>query len=154
MAADSAAFGAFVAYASSKVHAADGPLAGLRVAVKDNIRVDGLPFTAGLPMYRGRVASRDATAVRLIREAGAQIVGVTCTDAAGLGVATPAVTNPASPDHIAGGSSGGAAAAVAAGDADLGLGTDTGGSVRIPAACCRIYGFKPSHGRVSTDGVW
>ena len=79
---------------------------------------------------------------------------MTRSDAAGFGVVTPDVKNPVWPDRIAGGSSGGSAAAVAAGLADIGLGTDTGGSTRIPAACCGLFGFKPSHGRIPLDGVW
>ena len=131
-----------------------GPLAGLTVAVKDNIAVAGQPFTAGLPLFASRVAQTDAAAVRRLKQAGARVVGVTRTDAGGLGVTTPEVKNPVLPGHVVGGSSGGSAAAVAAGLADIGLGTDTGGSVRIPAACCGLYGFKPSHGRVPLDGVW
>ena len=125
-------FGAFVAMASD-APAGAGPLWALRVAVKDNIAVGGLPFTAGHPLFASRIAETDASAVRRLREAGARIVGVTRTDA---------------------GSSGGSAAAVAAGLADVALGTDTGGSVRIPAACTGLIGFKPTRGRIATDGVW
>ncbi|HYC37206.1 MAG TPA: amidase [Usitatibacter sp.] len=126
----------------------------MRVAVKDNIAVAGQPFTAGLPMFASRVAQADAAVVARLRAAGASIVGVTATDSGGLGVATPEVINPLAPELIAGGSSGGSAAAVASGIADVALGTDTGGSVRIPAACCGVFGFKPSHGRVPATGVW
>src|SRR6266852_3751861 len=136
-------FGAFVAF-TPDAPAGAGPLAGLRVAVKDNIAVAGLPFTAG----------HDAPAVRQLRDAGARIVGVTRTDAGGFGVSTPVVKNPAAPGRTVGGSSGGSAAAVAAGLADVALGTDTGGSVRIPAACTGLIGFKPTRGRIATDGVW
>jgi Asp-tRNA(Asn)/Glu-tRNA(Gln) amidotransferase A subunit family amidase len=79
---------------------------------------------------------------------------VTRTDAGGFGVTTPEVENPAAPALTVGGSSGGSAAAVAAGLADVALGTDTGGSVRIPAACTGLIGFKPTRGRIATDGVW
>jgi Asp-tRNA(Asn)/Glu-tRNA(Gln) amidotransferase A subunit family amidase len=134
--------------------ALSGPLADLRLAVKDNIAVEGEPFTAGLPLFAERRADKDASCVVRLKEAGARLVGMTRTDAAGFGVVTPEVINPVWPDRIAGGSSGGSAAAVAAGLADIGLGTDTGGSTRIPAACCGIFGFKPSHGRIPIDGVW
>lgn len=131
-----------------------GSLSGLRLAVKDNISVEGEPFTAGLPLFLDRRAERDAPCVSRLRSAGARFVGMTRTDAAGFGVVTPEVSNPVWPGHIAGGSSGGSAAAVAAGLADIGLGTDTGGSTRIPAACCGIFGFKPSQGRISLEGIW
>jgi Asp-tRNA(Asn)/Glu-tRNA(Gln) amidotransferase A subunit family amidase len=147
-------FGAFVALMDDRSPALPGPLAGVRVAVKDNIAVAGLPFTAGNPVFARRVAAPDAQAVTRLRAAGARIVGVTTTDAGGFGVTTPGVTNPAFPALVAGGSSGGSAAAVAAGLADIGLGTDTGGSVRIPAACCGLFAFKPSRGAVPLDGVW
>lgn len=147
-------FGAFVAVGVDAVPGGAGTLSGMRVAVKDNIAVAGLPFTAGHDLFAARVASDSATAVQRLRAAGARVVGVTRTDAGGFGVTTPGVDNPLLPGHSAGGSSGGAAAAVAAGLADIGLGTDTGGSVRIPAACCGLFGFKPSQGAVPADGVW
>lgn len=146
-------FGAFVARAAP-VPAAEGPLSGLRLAVKDNIAVKGEPFTAGLPLFADRRGDRDAPCVARLKEAGAQFVGMTQTDSAGFGVVTPDVSNPVWPGRIVGGSSGGSAAAVAADLADIGLGTDTGGSTRIPAACCGIFGFKSSHGRIPLDGVW
>ena len=146
-------FGAFVAIAAD-APAGAGPLSALRVAVKDNIAVSGLPFTAGHPLFASRIAETDASAVRRLRAAGARIVGVTRTDAGGFGVTTPEVENPAAPALTVGGSSGGSAAAVAAGLADVALGTDTGGSVRIPAACTGLIGFKPTRGRIATDGVW
>lgn len=131
----------------------EGPLAGVRLAIKDNIAVEGLKWTAGLPLYANRIAERDAACVAILRRAGATIVGTTVTDSAGFGMMTPGVGNPIAPGRTAGGSSGGSAAAVAGGLADLALGTDTGGSVRVPAACCGIYGLKPTYGRVSVDGV-
>lgn len=147
-------FGAFVAVRPDQSFVQESPLHGSWLAVKDNICVAGLPHTAGHPMFAQRVAPADAEAVSRLRAAGARVLGVTHTDAGGFGVTTPGVLNPANPALIVGGSSGGSAAAVAAGLADIGLGTDTGGSVRIPAACCGLYAFKPSAGRVPLDGVW
>lgn len=146
-------FGAFVAVAP--VHGrADGVLAGLDLCVKDNIAVKDQPFTAGHPLFAERRGLATAPAVERLLQAGARMVGMTRTDSGGFGVTSPGVENPAFPGHTVGGSSGGAAAAVAAGLADLGLGTDTGGSIRIPAACTGLFGFKPSVGRVPTEGVW
>jgi len=122
--------------------------------VKDNIAVKDEPFTAGLALFADRRADRDAACVTRLKQAGANFVGMTRTDAAGFGVVTPDVMNPVWPQRVAGGSSGGSAVAVAAGFADIGLGTDTGGSARIPAACCGLFGFKPSHGIIPLDGVW
>ncbi|MEN3293241.1 MAG: aspartyl-tRNA(Asn)/glutamyl-tRNA(Gln) amidotransferase subunit [Burkholderiales bacterium] len=147
-------FGAFVAVRPDPSFVRAAPLRGAWLAVKDNISVAGLPFTAGLPVFAKRIATEDAEAVRRLRLAGGRVAGVTQTDAAGFGVTTPAVTNPMAPGLAVGGSSGGSAAAVAAGLADIGLGTDTGGSVRIPAACCSLFAFKPTHGLVPLDGVW
>jgi Asp-tRNA(Asn)/Glu-tRNA(Gln) amidotransferase A subunit family amidase len=147
------AFGAFVSRVA-RPKPTNGPLADLRLAVKDNIAVKGQPFTAGLPLFAERRADRDAACIEILQDAGACFVGMTRCDAAGFGVVTPDVKNPLWPDRIAGGSSGGSAAAVAAGLADVGLGTDTGGSTRIPAACCGLFGFKPSHGRIPLDGIW
>ena len=130
-----------------------GPLSGLRLAVKDNIAVAGLKWTAGLPLFADRVATSDARCVATLRAAGATISGTVATDAAGFGMMTPGVTNPLATDRTAGGSSGGSAAAVAAGLADIALGTDTAGSVRVPAACCGLYGLKPTFGRIPVDGV-
>ncbi len=126
----------------------------MRVAVKDNIAVAGMLYTAGLPRFAGRIASADATVVSLLRRAGFTVAMTTETDAGGFGVATPRVVNPVTPERIAGGSSGGSAAAVARGEVEAALGTDTGGSVRIPAACCGLFGFKPTHGRIPSEGVW
>ena len=132
-----------------------GPLSGLRVAVKDNIAVARAalhcrPSAIRRSYRRGRTHGRCGDCAR----AGARIVGVTRTDAGGFGVTTPEVENPAAPGCTVGGSSGGSAAAVAAGLADVALGTDTGGSVRIPAACTGLIGFKPTRGRIGNDGVW
>ena len=146
-------FGAFLTrYPEASGQA--GPLQHLRLAVKDNIAVKGEPFTAGLPLYADRIATETAPAVNRLLDAGARFVGMTRTDAGGFGVTTPHVKNPALPGRVVGGSSGGGAAALAADLADIALGTDTGGSVRIPAACCGLVGFKPSHGLIPLEGVW
>jgi Asp-tRNA(Asn)/Glu-tRNA(Gln) amidotransferase A subunit family amidase len=146
-------FGAFLRHCPDSP-GTGGPLSDLRLAVKDNIAVKGQPFTAGLPLFANRIADTDAVSVRRLLKAGARFVGVTRTDAGGFGVTAPDVLNPVFPGHIVGGSSGGSAAAVAAGLAEIGLGTDTGGSVRIPAACSALLGFKPTHDRIPRDGTW
>lgn len=131
----------------------DLPLAGLMVAVKDNIDTVPAICSAGLPHLDGYRPERDAEIVATLRRSGAVITGVTRTDSGAFGVTTPLVKSPNFPDRIAGGSSGGSAAAVAAGLCDVALGTDTGGSIRIPAACCGVFGFKPTTGSVSLDGI-
>ena len=136
-----------------------GPLAGVPVAVKDLMHVKGYPMTCGTKALPGDESSSDAQAVAKLRAAGALIVGTTNLHELAYGVtsANPHfghVANPAAPGHIPGGSSGGSGAAVAAGLSAIALGTDTGGSIRIPAACCSIVGFKGTHEAVSRAGVW
>ncbi|MFI1912138.1 allophanate hydrolase [Nocardia sp. NPDC020380] len=136
---------------------ATGPLAGLRLAVKDNVDVAGLPTTAACPAY-AYVPEQDAGAVAALRAAGAVVVGKTNMDqfATGLvGTRSPygVVENAIRPGYISGGSSSGSAAAVAAGEADIAIGTDTAGSGRVPAALHGIVGIKPTLGAVSTAGV-
>jgi allophanate hydrolase len=133
------------------------PLAGLTVAVKDNIDVAGLPTTCGCPAFAYEPA-RDAECVARLRAAGAVIAGKTNMDqfATGLvGTRSPhgAVPDIRHPERVGGGSSSGSAAAVAAGEVDCALGTDTAGSGRVPAAFQQIVGAKPSFGRVPTGGV-
>jgi allophanate hydrolase len=133
------------------------PLAGRTLAVKANVDVAGLRTTAACPSF-GRVAAVSATVVRRLEAAGAVVVGVTNLDqfATGLvGTRSPygICPNPRWPDLVAGGSSSGSAAAVAAGLVDLGLGTDTAGSGRVPAAANGIVGLKPTRGWLSTAGV-
>lgn len=132
---------------------------GLRVAIKDNIDIEGLATTAGSRAFLSRPpAAQNATAVQRLLEAGCRIVGKTKLHELAFGVTgindafgTPA--NPRFPDLVPGGSSSGSAAAVAAGLADIAIGTDTGGSIRIPAACCGVFGLKPTFGRLPRDGV-
>ena len=139
--------------------AADGD--GARLAVKDCIDVEGLPTTVGCPVIaeRARPAGQDAAVVAAVRRSGAQIVGKTnltelCWSAGGTNSWSGTPVNPADPQRLPGGSSSGSAVAVAAGEADTALGTDTGGSVRIPAACCGVVGLKTSWGRVPVQGVY
>ena len=131
---------------------------GMPVAVKANIAVAGLPLTAGISAYRARLASADATCVARLRAAGAIIIGLTNMDEGALGGTTDnpwsgRTDNPRTRGFTAGGSSGGSAAAVAAGFCTAALGTDTIGSIRIPASYCGVFGHKPARGSVPTDGV-
>ena len=135
-----------------------GPLDGIPVALKDNIDLAGVPTSNGFGGPPWRVPARDAEVVRRLRAAGAVILGKLNMHEGALGATTDnphfgASINPHCPGYTPGGSSGGSAAAVAAGLCVAALGTDTGGSVRIPAAYCGVVGLKPSHGLVSTGGV-
>ena len=131
-----------------------GPLHGRPVAVKDLVDVAGVVTAAGSPKLAANRAERDAPVVERLRQAGAVIVGKTRTHEFAYGVLTPGTVNPWDERRIAGGSSGGSAAAVAAGLVNLAVGSDTAGSVRIPAACCGVVGLKPTWGAVPTGGVW
>lgn len=138
--------------------ARDGPLGDLTIGVKANIAVAGLPWTAGLAAYRTRRAGHDAKTVAYLRDAGAAILGTLNMEEAALGAATRNphygwTHNPHALDRTPGGSSGGSGAAVAAGLCDAALGSDTMGSVRIPAAYCGVYAFKPANVAVSRDGL-
>jgi aspartyl-tRNA(Asn)/glutamyl-tRNA(Gln) amidotransferase subunit A len=132
---------------------------GIRLAVKDLFDTAGLTTTYGSVVYADHVPEKSAEAVARLEAAGYANVGKTNLHefAYGITSANPhygAVPNPAYPGRMAGGSSGGSAAALAAGLADAALGTDSGGSIRIPAACCGVLGFKPTFGLVSLEGVF
>src|SRR2546425_597506 len=132
-----------------------GPLTGLTFAAKDLFDVAGHPTGGGNPDWARQhpVPTRHAWAVQRLLDAGATLIGKTVTDEVSLGIlgenpfdGTP--LNPKAPDRVPGGSSSGSASAVAQGLCDVALGTDTGGSVRVPASFCGLYGIRPTHGRL------
>lgn len=135
------------------------PLEGLPVVVKDLIDTGGLRTTYGSRVFAGHVPSRDAEIVRALRANGALIIGKGATHEFGWGITTESeyfgpTRNPWALDRVPGGSSGGAAAALAAGFAPLAIGTDTGGSIRIPAGWCGVCGLKPTYGRLPATGAF
>ncbi len=139
---------------------ASGPLDGRRVGIKDLIDIAGHHTGCGNPRWRDThpVAAVNAVVVDLLLHAGASVVGKTITDELAFSIigenacyGTP--LNPRAPERVPGGSSSGSASAVAQGECDVGIGTDTTGSVRVPAANCGLVGMRPSHGRVSLAGV-
>ncbi|WP_431511920.1 amidase [Variovorax sp. DAIF25] len=135
-----------------------GPLHGMPVAIKDLIDIAGQPTTQGSALYLEHVAHDDAACVRQLRAAGAVPVGKTTLHEFAYGATGDrsvhgAARNPHAPARMSGGSSGGSAVAVAAGMVPLALGTDTAGSVRVPAALCGVAGFKPAWGAISCEGV-
>src|SRR5215471_12709045 len=137
-----------------------GPLSGLTFAAKDLFDVAGHPTGGGNPDWErsNPVPTRHGWAVQRLLDAGATLIGKTITDEVSLGIVgenafygTP--VNPRAPGRVPGGSSSGSAAAVAAGLCDTALGTDTGGSVRVPASFCGLYGIRPTHGRLPLAGM-
>jgi amidase len=154
-------FGAFVPGPRTRLGPTGaGPLDGLTFVAKDLIDIAGTVTGGGNPDWHGQQtpAATSAVVVQRLLQAGAAMVGKTVTDELAFSLegenehyGTP--INPRCPERLPGGSSSGSAVAVAAGLADLGLGTDTGGSVRVPASFCGLYGFRPTHGRVSLKGV-
>jgi aspartyl-tRNA(Asn)/glutamyl-tRNA(Gln) amidotransferase subunit A len=131
----------------------DRPLAGIPVGIKDIIDVAGMPTTASSKVLRGNIAGRDAPVVALLRQAGAVVIGKTNTHEFAYGYVTSPTTNPWDEGRIPGGSSGGSAAAVAVADCFGALGSDTGGSIRVPAALCGVTGLKPRQGILPMEGI-
>ncbi|MGP3968078.1 amidase family protein [Streptomyces sp. 6N223] len=140
--------------------ASSGPLARTRLAVKDLFAVAGHPIGAGNPAFLAEATPepRHAAAVQRLLDAGADAVGIAHTDEfafslAGANAHYGIPPNPAAPGRITGGSSSGPASAVASREADLGLGTDTAGSIRVPASYCGLYGWRPTHGTIPSEGL-
>jgi aspartyl-tRNA(Asn)/glutamyl-tRNA(Gln) amidotransferase subunit A len=136
-----------------------GPLAGVPFVVKDLFDSAGVPTAYGSPMFAGHTPSADATVVSNVRAAGAIMLGKSQTHEFAWGITSVNTLmgtshNPWDPVRISGGSSGGSAVALAAHYVPIAIGSDTGGSIRVPSGYCGTVGFKPSYGRLSTEGVW
>lgn len=157
--ADPAALDAAAAAAARRLHdGASMPLMGVPVAVKDLMQVAGFPQTNGTGGPKPAPATQDAAAVARLRDAGALVIGMTNLHEFAYGITSENphhgwVVNPRRPGHTPGGSSGGSAAAVAAGIVRIAIGTDTAGSIRLPASCCGVVGFKPTFDAVPRDGA-
>ncbi len=136
------------------LHGASSPLYGLPVAVKDLIDTKGIETCYGSEIFAGHIPTRDASVVTRIKKSGGFIFGKTVTHEFALGLVSHPTKNPWDTQRIPGGSSGGSAAAVAAGEALFALGSDTGGSIRIPASMCGVTGLKPTYGRIPCNGVF
>lgn len=148
----------YTSVADTPISPTTGPLAGLPLAVKDNILVQGLPTTASSNVLREYQPHYEATLWRQVAAAGGSVIGKTNLDAWAHGSSTETsdfgpTKNPLNPEYVPGGSSGGSAAAVAADACIAAIGTETAGSIRLPAAWCGIVGLKPTYGRVSRYGV-
>jgi amidase len=156
--ADENPFGAWGAIADIR-EAQTGALAGKRVVIKNNVSVAGLPMADGSRLLEDYVADEDATVVRRILDAGGTIIGTAvcedlCVSGASHTCATGPVSNPWNPAHSSGGSSSGCAVLVATGVADMAIGGDQGGSIRVPAAWSGLVGLKPTHGLVPYTGAF
>jgi len=146
-------------YRCSITGAENGPLSGKRIAIKDNVCVAGVPMMNGSSALEGYVPEFDATVVTRILDAGGEISGKAvcehlCFSGGSHTSDTGPVLNPHDHAHSAGGSSSGSAALVAAGEVDVAIGGDQGGSIRIPSCWCGTYGLKPTHGLVPYTGVF
>ncbi len=134
-----------------------GPLHGVPIALKDLVDTAGIKTTAASGVFQNRIPDEDAPIVKQLRKAGAVIIGKTNMHEFALGATSAvsffgAVRNPWNPDYVSGGSSGGSAVAVATGMCYAAIGSDTGGSIRVPSSCCGVVGLKPTHGLISTRG--
>lgn len=154
------AFRQMIAHCPADTTPSSGPLKGLRLAVKDLFAIAGYANSAGNPDWLAQqpVATTTAPLVKQLLESGCELVGLTLTDELayslmGNNVHYGRLVNPAAAERFTGGSSSGSAVAVAAGLADIGLGTDTGGSIRVPASFCGLYGLRPTHGALDSEGL-
>ena len=154
------AAGAYAEFFQDPISSGAGPLSGLSFAVKDNYAYEGRVAGNGNPLWKATHTAdiETAPAVRLMLQAGAALNGFTLMEELAFSITginahygTP--LNSAAPDRVPGGSSSGSASAVAAGLADFALGSDTGGSVRVPASFCGLYGLRPTHGRIDGNGL-